>query len=189
MKKIIRKEALEKRDFIPHAERREKDELIKFNLFNLSEFKIVKTLLFYVSFRSEVDTISLIEESLQMNKKIIVPKVDEKMHQLRLYEINNLKELSSGFMGILEPSLPDERIRDMKDIDLAIIPGIAFDHSGNRIGYGAGYYDILLSNTKKKPPLVALAYEEQLIDLIPSEVHDVKVDIIVTDKRIIRFKV
>ncbi|MGQ9569345.1 MAG: 5-formyltetrahydrofolate cyclo-ligase [Thermodesulfovibrionales bacterium] len=188
MKRLLREKAFEKRDSIPLAERKKKDGLIKNNLFNLSEFKIAKTLLFYVSFRSEVDTTSIIEESLQIGKKIIVPKVDKEMHQLRLYEIKDLKELSPGFMGIPEPSLPEERVRNIKDFDLAIIPGIAFDYSGNRLGYGAGYYDILLSNIEKKVPFVALAYEDQIIASIPSELHDVKVDIVVTDKRVLRFK-
>lgn len=188
MKRLLREKAFEKRDSIPLAERKKKDGLIKNNLFNLSEFKIAKTLLFYVSFRSEVDTTSIIEESLQIGKKIIVPKVDKEMHQLRLYEIKDLKELSPGFMGIPEPSLPEERVRNIKDFDLAIIPGIAFDYSGNRLGYGAGYYDILLSNIEKKVPFVALAYEDQIIDSIPSELHDVKVDIVVTDKRVLRFR-
>lgn len=189
MKRILRKEILEKRDSIPVAERKKKDKLIKFNLFNLSEFEMAKILLFYVSFRSEVDTISMIEESLQVNKRIIVPKVNKGTHLLRLYEIKDLKELSRGFMGIPEPNLPDDRIRDIKDIDLSIIPGIAFDHYGNRLGYGTGYYDILFSNTKYKIPIVALAYEEQIIDSIPYESHDIKVDIIVTDKQIIRFNI
>lgn len=189
MKKIIRKEAIEKRDSIPAAERKKKDRLIKKNFLDLLEFEKAKTLLFYVSFKSEVDTISMIEESLQVNKKIIVPKVNRETHQLRLYEIKDLKELSPGFMGIPEPDLPDNRIRDIKDVELVIIPGIAFDFYGNRLGYGAGYYDLLLSNMKKKIPFVALAYEEQLIDTIPSERHDVKVDIVVTDKRVLRFKI
>ncbi|NWF52228.1 MAG: 5-formyltetrahydrofolate cyclo-ligase [Nitrospirae bacterium] len=189
MKRILRKKALQKRDSIPPAERKIKDELIKHNLFNLSEFKTAKRLLFYVSFRTEVSTPCMIEKSFQLGKRIIVPKVDKDMHHLRLYEIKDLNELTPGFMGIPEPSLPDNREREMKDVDLAIIPCIAFDYTCNRLGYGAGYYDVLLSSIKKKIPFVALAYEEQLIDSIPSEAHDVKVDIVVTDKRIIRFKI
>lgn len=188
MKRILREKVLKKRDSIPLSERRTKDELIRHNLLALREYETAKTLLFYVSFKTEVDTTAMIEESLKNGKRIIVPKVVKEMHQLKLYEMRNLKELSPGFMGIPEPYLPDERVRDIKDIDLAIVPGIAFDYSGNRLGYGAGYYDILLSNTKKKIPFVALVYEEQIVDSIPSESYDVKIDIIVTDKRIIKCK-
>jgi len=188
MKKTLRKKVLEKRRSIPFPEKKRKDNLIKHNIFNFTGFKEAKTVLFYASFGTEVDTISIIDESLKMGKKVIVPKVDKESHRLRLYEIKDLRELSPGFMGIPEPSLPDERIRQIKDVDLAIIPGTAFDYSGNRLGYGAGYYDILLSGTEKKIPFVALAYEEQLVDSIPSETHDVKVDIIITDKQVIRIK-
>jgi 5-formyltetrahydrofolate cyclo-ligase len=78
----------------------------------------------------------------------------------------------------------DDRLITLDDIDLVIMPGAAFDSSCNRLGYGAGYYDILLSKRKKKIPIIALAYEEQLVDSIPSEKHDVRVDMIITDKRI-----
>jgi 5-formyltetrahydrofolate cyclo-ligase len=186
MKKTLREKALKKRRSIPFSEKKRKDDLIKHNIFNFTGFKEAKTVLFYASFGAEVDTISMIEESLKMDKKVIVPKVDKECHRLRLYEIKDLRELSHGFMGIPEPSLPDERIRQIKDVDLAIIPGTAFDYSGNRLGYGAGYYDILLSGTEKKIPFVALAYEEQLVNSIPSESHDVKVDIIITDKQVIK---
>jgi 5-formyltetrahydrofolate cyclo-ligase len=186
MKKLLRNRVLEIRDSIPLPERKRKDNLIKHKLFNITEFKTAKSVLFYASFRTEVETFSIIEESFKMGKRVLVPKVDKEKHRLRLYEIKDTEELSPGYMGILEPSLPDERLREINNINLIIIPGICFDYSGNRLGYGAGYYDILLPDIKGKVPLVALAYEEQLIDSIPSEMHDVKVDIIITDARILR---
>jgi 5-formyltetrahydrofolate cyclo-ligase len=186
MKKLFRKKVLEKRDSIPPSERIKKDALIKHRLFNLQEFKTAKTILFYASFRTEVDTINIIEESFEIGKTVLVPKVDKERHRLRLYEIKNLRELSTGYMGIPEPSLPDKRLREHNDVDLIIIPGVGFDLSGNRLGYGAGYYDILLADMKKKVPFIALAYEEQLIDAFPSEMHDMKVDIIVTDEQVIK---
>ena len=185
MKNLLRKKILEKRDSIPPFERKTKDVLIRNRLFNLQEFKTAKTILFYASFSTEVNTISMIEESFKMGKTVLVPKVDKERHRLRLYEIKDLKDLSPGYMGIPEPSLPDKRLRQIDSVDLIIIPGAGFDYSGNRLGYGAGYYDILLSDIKKKVPFVALAYKEQLIDSIPSEMHDIKVDIIVTDEQVI----
>jgi 5-formyltetrahydrofolate cyclo-ligase len=186
MKKKLRKEALSKRDSIIPSERKKKDILIKQKLFFLSEFKTAKAILFYASFRTEVDTTGMIEECLRMGKTVFVPKVDKIGHRLRLYEIKDLRELSPGYMGIPEPSLSDQRVRAMKDVDLVIVPGACFDRFGNRLGYGAGYYDILLSGVKKKIPFIALAYEEQLIDVLPSEIHDIKVDSIVTDHQVIR---
>jgi 5-formyltetrahydrofolate cyclo-ligase len=186
MKRDIRKEILKKRDEISPDVKLVKNALIKERLFTLPEFISAKTVFFYASFRSEVETLSMIKESLKMGKSVVLPRVDKEKHRLRLYEIKDGSELSPGYMGIPEPSLRDERLVNLDDIDVVIIPGAAFDYSGNRLGYGGGYYDILLSESKKKIPIIALAYEEQLVDSIPSETHDVKVDMIVTDKRVIK---
>ena len=186
MKRAIRKEVLKKRDKIAPHIRSVKDALIKERLFSLPEFIAAKTVFFYASLRSEVDTLSMIKESLKMGKKIVLPKVDKERHRLKLHEIKDISELSPGYMGIPEPSLFDERLINLDDVELVIIPGAAFDNSGNRLGYGAGYYDILLSEGERKIPVIALAYEEQLVDSIPAEKHDVKVDMIVSDKRVIK---
>ncbi len=186
MKRAIRKEVLKKRDEISPDIKSVKNALIKERLFSLPEFINAKTVFFYASFRSEVETLSMIRESLKMGKRVVLSRVDKKRHRLMLYEIKDISELSPGYMGIPEPSLSGERLVSLDDIKLVIIPGAAFDCSGNRLGYGAGYYDILLSEGKKKIPIIALAYEEQLVDKVPSETHDVKVDMIVTDKRVIK---
>ena len=186
MKKDIRNKILKIRNQISPDIRVEKDLHIRETLFSLPEFLSAKTVLFYVSFRSEVETLSLIRESLAMGKRVVLPKVDRANHVLTLYEIKNMNELSPGYMGIPEPDLPDERCAVIEDIDLAIIPGAGFDLSGNRLGYGVGYYDGLLSQRTKNIQIIALAYDEQLVDSIPAEKHDVRVNLIVTDKRVIR---
>lgn len=186
MKRNIRKEILKKRDEISKDIKAIKDSLIKQRLFSFLEFITAKTVFFYASFRSEVETLSMIKESLKIGKRVVLPKVDKERLRLMLYEIKDISELFPGYMEIPEPLLPNERLVNLDDIDLIIIPGAAFDYSGNRLGYGGGYYDILLSERKKEVPIIALAYEEQLVDSIPSEMHDVKVDIIVTDKRVIK---
>lgn len=186
MKKTLRKEALQKRNAIPLLERKRKDALIMRTLFSMSEFEKSHTIFFYVSFRTEVDTISMIKESLARSRRVVVPKVDKEKQRLVLYEIKDTGELSPGYLGIPEPFLEHDRITDINDVDLVIVPGAGFDYSGNRLGYGAGYYDALLSTMQKKVPFIALAYEEQLIDSIPSELHDINVDMIVTDKQVIK---
>jgi 5-formyltetrahydrofolate cyclo-ligase len=185
MKNAIRKEALGKRDRIPKELKGTKDSSIKQRLLALPEFLSARSVLFYASFRSEVETSGIIRESLSMGKRVILPKVDKTRHILRLYEIKNLDELIPGFMGILEPFNTEEKIVHLEGIDLVIIPGAGYDYTGNRLGYGGGYYDILLAGRKKKMPIIALAYEEQLVDAIPAEKHDVRVDMIVTDLRVI----
>ena len=186
MKNAIRKEALRKRDRIPKELKGTKDSSIKQRLLALPEFLSARSVLFYASFRSEVETSGIIRESLSMGKKAILPKVDKRRHKLLLYEIKNPDELVSGFMGIPEPFQSEKREALLEDIDLVIIPGAGYDYAGNRLGYGGGYYDILLAGRKKNTPIIALAFEEQLVDAIPAEQQDVRVDMIVTDQRVIR---
>jgi len=186
MKGEIRKAVLQKRDAIPAVVRRQKDAFIGEQILILSEFASATTIVFYAAFRSEVGTRTLMEESLMSKKRVVLPKVNTAMHTLMLYEVKHLDELTPGHMGIPEPPQMDERFAGIDDADLVVIPGAGFDCTGNRLGYGAGYYDSLLSQRTKKIPVIALAYEEQIVDAIPAEPHDVKVDMIVTDKRVIR---
>ena len=186
MKNVIRKEALEKRNQIPYKLKGTKDSSIKQRLLALPEFLSARSVLFYASFRSEVETSGIIRESLSMGKRAILPKVDKRRHKLLLYEIKNLDELAPGLMGIPEPFQSEKREAHLDDIDLVVIPGVGYDFAGNRLGYGGGYYDILLAGRKKNMPIIALAYEEQIVDAIPSEQYDVRVDMIVTDQRVIR---
>jgi 5-formyltetrahydrofolate cyclo-ligase len=185
-KSRIRQDVLRKRDSLDPDTRRAKDSLIKENLFSLKEFLQAPILFFFASFRSEVSTFSQIEEALSIGKRVILPSVDPLNKELRLYEIKGLSELSTGYMGIPEPAVAEERERDINDVTLVIMPGAAFDSKGNRLGYGGGYYDRLLSRLRRRIPLVALAYEEQLLDSVPAGPHDIRVHMIVTDQRVIR---
>jgi 5-formyltetrahydrofolate cyclo-ligase len=186
MKDEIRRTVLQKRDAIPAPVRREKDTLVRKQVSDLPEFLNAKTVLFYASFRSEVGTHTLMEEALATGKRVFLPKVNKDEHTLILYEVKTMEEISQGYMGIPEPVPMDERRVGIDDADLVVMPGAAFDCAGNRLGYGAGYYDALLSQRVRRMPVIALSYEEQIVGSIPAEEHDVKVDMIVTDKRVIR---
>ncbi|MEW6053058.1 MAG: 5-formyltetrahydrofolate cyclo-ligase [Nitrospirota bacterium] len=185
-KKTIRNAVIRKRDNISLDERKRKNDEIKNYLLSIEEFSSSDTVCLYAAFRSEVATSELLKASMADGKKVLLPKVDRDGHTLKLYEIRDMKELQAGFMGIPEPSPSDNRLASIDEVDVVVIPGAAFDYSGNRLGYGEGYYDILLSGKKGKVTIIALAYEEQIVDALPAEDHDVKVDIIVTDKRVIR---
>lgn len=184
-KKTIRKDILRKRDSIQPEIRQIKDRLIMDKVISLPDFLKAKTILYFASFRSEVNTLPQIEEAFRLGKRIVLPKVDNANKRLKLYEILNTDEIELGFWGIPEPEAIPERERDINEVDLVIMPGVAFDMQGTRLGYGAGYYDKLLSGLKRNIPLIAIAYEEQTVDSLPSEDHDIRIDIIVTDKRII----
>lgn len=183
----IRKEVLKKRDGIDIKSRKEKDILIKQRLFALPEFGSANMLFYFASFGSEVSTLLQIKELLGIGKRIILPRVDKNAKGLRLYEIKDLAELSPGVMGILEPHVRDSREIDVNSADFVVMPGVAFDSQCNRIGYGAGYYDKLLSGLKRQMPLVAITYEEQIVEKVPAEPHDVRVHKIVTDTRLIQY--
>jgi 5-formyltetrahydrofolate cyclo-ligase len=186
MKKAIRNTILKRRDDIPQVIRTNKNLIIKTTLFSLTEFMRAEVVLFYASFSSEVETLTLIEESLAMGKRVVLPKVKTKQRTVALSEIKDIDELSFGYMGIPEPEVSVEHTLSLPEVSLIVIPGVAFDCSCNRIGYGGGYYDMLLVERKKETPIIALAYEEQIVDSIPSEPHDVKMQMIITDKRIIK---
>lgn len=183
-KSLIRKKVLSRRDALNSDSRKTKDESIRKRLLALPEFIEARTILFYASFRSEVDTIELLKVSMFNNKKIILPKVAMQDSRLLLYEIDKMDDLAPGCFGILEPLAIEERSANVSGIDLMIVPGVAFDEQCNRLGYGKGFYDRLLS--QKNALAVALAYEEQILDSIPADAHDVKMDKIITEKRTIQ---
>ena len=186
-KSNLRAELMKKRDAIPTEVRRAKDRLIRERLLALDEIKVSNLIFFFASFRSEIDTLEPMTLLLAEGKRIVLPKVDRKNHLLLLYEIKSIEELVPGYMGIPEPAvLSEERTITVNDIEAVVIPGAGFDEAGNRIGYGGGYYDRLLASIGKDLPVIAPAYEEQITESIPSEPHDIKVTMIVTDRRVIR---
>jgi 5-formyltetrahydrofolate cyclo-ligase len=153
---------------------------------SLPEFQMARTVHTYVAWRSEVDNHALIKEMLQGDRRVVVPVVDLATRTLRHSQIEQFEDLASGTFGILEP--PPERVQPVpiSEIDLIIVPGIAFDRSGNRIGFGGGYYDDFLRQTRAVK--IGLCFQFQVIDQIPTRVQDERVDILVTEKRVHDFR-
>ena len=180
MKNQIKDLMLEKRNSLPKEEITEKSKKIENNLFNLSQFKKSKLAMFFVSFNSEVNTHEMIKKSLQ-NKKVAVPKVLQ--HEIEPSIILDVDSLvPSGKFGILEP-IEAMKIA-YKNIDLVLVPGIAFDNEGHRIGYGFGYYDKFLKKVPKAVK-IGLCFDFQIVDKIPHEEHDVAVDFVITEARVL----
>ncbi len=192
MKKRLREKLLKRRDSIPPEQKALQETSIEKRLFELDNFKKANSILMYVSFRSEVSTRKFLDDIHKMGKKLILPLVDARHKVLKLYEVKDNSELAPGYMGIPEPDVRENRRVTIKDIDLVVIPGTGFDLQGHRLGYGGGYYDRLLGYESKQLaevehiPTVALAFEEQIGKKIPAEPHDIQVDMIITDKRLIR---
>jgi len=182
MKEKLRKEIKEKRRKHSKEENRKKSKEIKERLFGLAGFKDAETVLFYVSYNGEVFTHDMILESFY-KKNIIVPVSNKEDSTLILSRLKSWDELSIGSYRILEPRIEKIRKTNIEDIDLIIVPGVAFDIKGNRMGHGKGYYDRLLENTKAKT--VGLAFEFQIVEKIPTDKHDRPVDMIITEDRVI----
>lgn len=183
-KNLVRKKILELRCNIKDEEKIEWDQLIFASLVKSDFFIKAKKIFIYVSYKNEVDTKKIIQYSLKNKKEIYVPKTYLNEKNMKAVKINSLDELIVDNYGILEPKYVDKN-NIGNNFDLIIMPGVAFDRCGNRIGYGGGYYDKYLLNIKEDIKKIALAYDIQVIDDIHREKHDIKVDCIITEKEIV----
>ena len=181
-KNLIRKQMKQLRADMTRTERFEKSMQIFEKLITVPEFKRADRIYTYVSMDNEIDTIMLIDYSLSIEKRVFVPRVSGK--DMEFYEISDISELSPGYMGIYEPDINGKE-PDYSRTGFMCMPGLAFDRSYNRIGYGGGFYDRYLS-VENKLYKAALAYEAQLLESIPAQDVDVRPDMIVPEESIYR---
>ncbi len=180
----IRKQAHENR-----KKQQNKDEIsarILDRFVQLPEYHAARTVMFYVDVREEVRTRQALPEALRSGKRIVVPYCLD--GELELFHLESMDELELGMYRILEPradlrSVVAKHLQPT-DLDLVMVPGVAFDRRGGRTGHGKGYYDKLLQHARLDAPLVAMSFECQLVDEIPAEEHDVFMDKIVTEENI-----
>lgn len=183
-KKLLRRQMLERRNKLSQEEIFSKSKQIKNILFNLEEYCVSKVILSYISFSSEVNTFEIIKESILKGKKVVVPISIKEKRELLLSTLCNFEEeLTLGSYNILEPKKEYIRIISSNEINLILVPGIAFSKQGDRIGYGKGYFDRLLS--KITCFKIGLAFNFQIIEQITPSQFDIKVDKIITEERII----
>lgn len=148
----------------------------------LPMFDAAKVVALYHPMDNEVATSGICFLARQAGKQVVLPAVSEGCLQFR--EIDSFQHLAPGAYGIPEP-FADAPCVDIESIDLVLVPGIAFDREGRRIGYGKGYYDRTFHRCEGQGRLVGLCYDFQLLDRILGEPHDVEMDLILTEKRII----
>ncbi len=173
MKKIIRKQMLNARSLVSEQEKILAEDSLYKNLLKLNEFTSAKSCFCYIDFKNEIPTKKIREYFSK--KDLFVPKIDGEMFAVRAVDgtVNN-------FYGIEEPK--EYEIVD-KCPDISIIPLVACDKNGNRIGFGKGYYDRYLKD--KGTLKVGICYDFQVLESVPSEIQDIRLDYIVTEKRII----
>lgn len=186
-KRELRKQIFQRRDRLSGEEIREYSRQIARRLYGLPEYRESRVIMFFLSFRSEVDTRSMVEESLARGKEVLVPKALPDSREMIASRLLDCREdLAPGAYGIPEPKESALRVVDPLQIDLLIVPGVAFSEDGRRLGYGGGYYDRFFGRLRPEVPLLALAFELQIVPEVPVQPWDRPVDLIVTEKRVIR---
>ena len=184
-KLALREEVVARRDAVPADVRARASAAISARVASLPEFAAATTVLLTLAFRSEWDTRALVRAALAAGKVVAVPRVDAKARMLDLHALTDPdRDVVTGHMGIPEP-LPDRPRVPRDAIDFVLVPGVAFDLAGRRLGYGGGYYDRLLPLLSPDAQRVAGALELQLVERVPAAPHDVEVRTIVTETRTI----
>ena len=180
-KLLLRNKLRELRERMSDEDVKSKSGEITKRLLQLREYATAKTVMFYMSTNKEVRTEAAVRDALAAQKKVVVPISDLDNERILPSKLESLDALRPGAYGILEPILREEV--KAGEIGLVIVPGLAFDEEGNRIGYGMGFYDKFLKRVSGKK--IGLAYEMQIVDKIRTAEKDVCVDKIITEERVI----
>tara|TARA_B100000959_G_scaffold228369_1_gene243652 strand:- start:679 stop:1278 length:600 start_codon:yes stop_codon:yes gene_type:complete len=184
---FIRDKIRKIRKSLDEAEIISKSREVEKNYFKSTEYRKIENLLIYMAGSKEVQTKNIINACIKKNIAVYLPAVDVlkgRIYFYRVYDINN--ELEKGPFGICQPKI-DERnlLKDENTIGLIVVPGLAFDKRGGRIGSGKGFYDKFLASVPSCKSVIALAFEYQIVDEITLSSHDIPMDKIITENRII----
>jgi len=186
-KNSLRQEVLAKRDAISQATRQAYTVDLLVNISSLPEWKKANTVLLYLGIKTEFDPTPLVEAALSMEKTVVLPRILKAENRLEIRQIQSLdQDLVSGVWGLREPDPSSCPEIEPAKLDFVLVPGVAFDLQGNRMGYGAGFYDRLLSDQKLMAPRVSAFFPEQLVLQVPQEPHDLPVDIMIMPHQIVR---
>ena len=185
-KEELRKEKLNLRKKLTLEWKKKSSEKIIQTIKELDVFQQVKSIMLYCSHQNEIDLNELIEYSLKQGKEVLLPTINKKKKEIEPYLINDISKLTLGPHLILEPKKENQKPYKKK-IDLILVPGIVFDNQGNRIGYGQGYYDKFLLNNQLSTK-IGIAYDFQIIKQIKEKFHDISMNFIISEKKIINCK-
>lgn len=167
-------------------EKAEKTRGIENRVFEFANFLEAKVVLLYVASKNEVRTEGILRRCFDYNKIVVLPAFETTRYKIKLYKIENPSvDIILGSRQIPEPNPAKCKVVPMDCLDIALIPAVALDEKGGRIGSGEGYYDRFIPKLPITTRKVALAFEDQILPQVPMESHDKHVDIIITEKRII----
>jgi len=185
-KNTVLTQIAERLDALSKEELEEKHSCIENKLFEFANFMEAQLAFLYTSTSTEIPTEAIIKKALHIEKEVVLPVFTDAKNTIQLYKITDYgKDLVTSKNDVLEPDPEKCKKISLDEIDIAIIPGLAFDDKGGRIGFGNNYYTKLITKLPETCRKVSLAYEEQIADQIQMESRKFTVDIIITDKRII----
>lgn len=179
----------QKRSIMTEEERKRQEQAVAKRLFTLREWSRVEWFYPFVSYGTELDTLNILEYVLKhpvsgKMLRVAVPRVEGR--EMDFYEIHSMEDLEPGYQGILEPKANCPKVEAREGFML--LPGLAFDRKGNRVGYGGGYYDRYLERYGGERLLtVAVAFDYQVVDHIEGEVYDIRPQVILTSQSEMRF--
>ncbi|KIY22320.1 5-formyltetrahydrofolate cyclo-ligase [Mesobacillus subterraneus] len=182
-KKNLRKSIMEKLSELKRPEYENQSYQIAQQLFQSKEWLSANTVAITVSKPPEVDTFQIIRKGWEQDKRIVVPKCEPEARGLDFREVKRFSQLETVFYGLLEPIVAETASVGREEIDLVVVPGLAFSSSGYRLGFGGGYYDRFLYNYQGMT--VSLAFTEQLVAEVPVENHDIPVQKIIHSKGVL----
>jgi 5-formyltetrahydrofolate cyclo-ligase len=185
-KQEIRNTMLNKLAALPPEELAAKTKAVEDRLFEFANFLEARIAMLYTPIQGEVDTAEVIRRSYHYNKIIVLPSFDPVRHRMTLLKVDHAeKDLIQGPRGNLEPDPARCKAVPLDCLDIAVIPGLAMDEKGARIGSGQGYYDRLIPDLPITTRKVGLVFEDQILTMIPMESHDKHIDIVITEDRVI----
>jgi 5-formyltetrahydrofolate cyclo-ligase len=185
-KQEIRDEIVQKISNLGQAPLAAKTKAIEERLFEFANYLEARIALLYTPAAGEVDTLEIIKRSYLYHKIVVLPAYDPQTKKMTLRKVDDPeKDLIQGPRGNMEPNPERCKTVPLDCLDIAIIPGLAMDEKGGRIGLGNGYYDRLIPDLPITTRKVGLVFEDQIVSMVPMENHDKYVDIVVTDERII----
>lgn len=187
-KQSLRQSIIASRSVLPEAERVHFSRTIADRIAGLDAYRKAATVLGYMNFGAEFAAEIFVRQALRDGKQVLLPRVNADTKQLDVYQVTDLaQDVAPGLWSIPEPRA--ERCRKVVElacVDFILLPGVAFGRDGARLGYGGGYYDKLLARIAHRPVLVAAAFALQVVEHIPLEATDRKVDWLITEQETIR---
>lgn len=188
-KDSLRDDILQRRLRPPFEEIFKISSIIQKRFLGIRELRSAKKIALYASFRNEVLTDAIFEHALAHGKEVFFPRVVRGKKGLVFLKVRGKKDFTQGSYKIYEPAHDlGLETAEPSSFDIIVMPGVAFDTNGNRLGYGKGYYDKALCSISKECLVAALAFDFQIAERVPAEAHDIKMDKIITESRVINIE-